>query len=139
MSEYLFVCGTLLPELVPDHLREMVSAFKPLGEATVRGRLYDLGEYPGAVLDENADSLVHGRVFQLPDDPEVLVALDDYECVEANDLAASLFIRNTAKAKMSDGGEVVCWIYTYNRDVTGKPLIDTGDYLSYRERAATNE
>lgn len=139
MSNFLFVCGTLLPELVPDHLRALVRSFKPLGEGTVRGRLYDLGEYPGAVLDEEAVSVVRGRVFELPDDPSVLEALDDYECVEPNDLAASLFIRNTATAKMANGEELACWIYTYNRDVTGKPVIEDGDYLAYRERATVDE
>src|SRR5206468_12951381 len=56
--------------------RSLVAKLTPLGPATVSGRLYDLGPYPGMVLDEAA-ARVHGELFALPDDPALLASLDD--------------------------------------------------------------
>ena len=53
----LFIYGTLLPGLVRPPLDALVARMTPLGPATVLGRLYDLGPYPGLVLDDDAASL----------------------------------------------------------------------------------
>ena len=131
MPEYLFVCGTLLPELVPGHLAGLLRSLTAVGEAYVSGLLYDLGEYPGAIIDESAKTRVRGRVFQLPPDPAVIQALDDYECVDPNDIAGSLFVRTQVNASLANGESLLCWIYVFNGDVTGKPLVPNGDYLEY--------
>lgn len=131
MSEHLFVCGTLLPELVPEHLRGFVRSLTSVGEAFVRGTLYDLGEYPGAVLDANATGHIRGWVYRLPADPTVLAALDDYEGFDPTDASASLFIRELVTATLATGEAVECWIYTYNRSVHLAPMILSGDYLQH--------
>jgi gamma-glutamylcyclotransferase (GGCT)/AIG2-like uncharacterized protein YtfP len=65
MPEYLFVYGTLLPGVGPIRLRELTRRLRPVGLATVRGRLYDLGAYPGVVVDAVGDE-VAGYVYELP-------------------------------------------------------------------------
>ena len=106
-----------------------VRQFKWCGQASARGRLYNLGAYPGAVLDRAADTRIIGQVCQLPDNPAVLAALDDYEgFYYLNDHSDSLFVRTTTVVQFSDGREITCWIYVYNRDVGGALLVPDGDY-----------
>jgi gamma-glutamylcyclotransferase (GGCT)/AIG2-like uncharacterized protein YtfP len=78
MSDYLFVYGTLLPELAPQAVLNEVRQFLWLGQGAACGRLYDLGDYPGAILDAAAETRIVGQVCQLPDNPAVLEALDAY-------------------------------------------------------------
>ncbi len=47
-----------------------------IADAKVSGSLYDLGAYPGLLLNES-DSLVIGEVYQVDD--EILNKLDDIE------------------------------------------------------------
>ncbi len=116
MSELLFVYGTLRPGHAPARVAGWVATFIPQGAATVRGRLYDLGAYPGVVLDEEADT-VHGELFSLPDDPELLSRLDAYEDYRPREPAESLFLRVRTIATSQDGTSHECWIYVYNRTV----------------------
>jgi gamma-glutamylcyclotransferase (GGCT)/AIG2-like uncharacterized protein YtfP len=129
MADYLFVYGTLLPHLAPEAVVNEVRQFKWLGQAVASGRLYNLGAYPGAILDPAADTRIIGQVCQLPDNPSVLAALDAYEGIYyADHLPDSLFVRTTTTVKFSDGREITCWIYVYNRDVGDAPLVTDGDY-----------
>jgi gamma-glutamylcyclotransferase (GGCT)/AIG2-like uncharacterized protein YtfP len=48
------VYGTLRPGRAPAAVAAVVATLRPLGAARVRGRLYDLGAYPGAVPDSGA-------------------------------------------------------------------------------------
>lgn len=91
MSRYIFIYGTLLPETTPDGVADAVESLRFVGKARVRGRLYDLGEYPGAVLDASSRREIIGRVFALPEDEEVLKALDVYEGFNPQDRENSLF------------------------------------------------
>jgi len=78
MSQHLFLYGTLLPGEAPNEIASIVKRFRRLGSAHVRGRLYDFGEFPGAVLDPSSRSLVHGELVLLPSDGRILEALDQY-------------------------------------------------------------
>jgi hypothetical protein len=55
MSDYLFVYGTLQPGVAPREIADAVEELKVIGNATVRGVLYDLGEFPGAVLNPESN------------------------------------------------------------------------------------
>ena len=68
MTHHLFVYGTLSPRHAPLEIAATVRRLRPVGQASVRGRLYDLGEYPGAVLSEKSRSVIRGEVFELPGD-----------------------------------------------------------------------
>src|SRR5436190_18383391 len=81
MREYLFVYGTLRTGLRPNEVAPLLSAIKLVGSATVRGRLYDLGEYPGVVLEEGC-GLVIGELLEMSVSPTPLSALDSYEGVD---------------------------------------------------------
>ena len=130
--EHLFVCGTLRPGLAPDEVAGLMGRMLRIGLASVPGRLYDLGDYPGAVLDPNCDAKIIGEVFQLPDDHAALAALDAYEGIDPQDSNAGLFVRREAEITLDDGVNLRCWIYVYNREVESAALITGGDYLIYK-------
>jgi gamma-glutamylcyclotransferase (GGCT)/AIG2-like uncharacterized protein YtfP len=124
---HVFVYGTLLPGLAPPVIAEVVNALRIMGTASVRGLLYDLGAYPGCVLTDSNDSLVHGVLLELPNQA-VLSQLDEYECYAAHDAAGSLFLRTKCQAALDEGRCVETWIYVYNRPLAGARLISSGRY-----------
>src|SRR5437764_4730137 len=65
VADRLFVYGTLLPGQSPPAMRDVVARLRPAGTAAVRGRLYDLGAYPGMVLDPAAGEVL-GQVMEMP-------------------------------------------------------------------------
>jgi gamma-glutamylcyclotransferase (GGCT)/AIG2-like uncharacterized protein YtfP len=132
MVEFLFLYGTLLPELAPAPLRASLAKLRRLGPGWVPGRLYDLGRYPGAVLDPATATRVVGQVFELPDEPAVLAALDAYEGFVAAEPAGSLYVREQRPVTLADGRRLACWMYVYNRDPGDRPLVPDGDYRRWR-------
>jgi gamma-glutamylcyclotransferase (GGCT)/AIG2-like uncharacterized protein YtfP len=127
--EYLFVYGTLRSELAPPHLRQILNESSRIGTGTVRGQLYDLGQYPGAKLDPLAESLIVGEVFTLLESQPMLAVLDYYEGFDPADPEASLFIRTRCQVELNDHRQLECWIYVYNQSLASAPLITSGDYL----------
>jgi gamma-glutamylcyclotransferase (GGCT)/AIG2-like uncharacterized protein YtfP len=129
VSEYLFVYGTLRPGLAPAELEEPLGQLRGVGKGSAPGRLYDLGEYPGAALDRRCAARVIGEVFELPPDRMPLPALDAYEGFDQQDIGSSLFVRTDCQVTLEDGRQLKCWIYIYNRGVSSGTLIPSGDYL----------
>ncbi len=127
--DYLFVYGTLRSELVPPHLRQILNESSRIGTGTVRGQLYDLGQYPGAQLDASAETLIVGEVFALLESRPALAVLDYYEGFDPADPEASLFIRTKCQVELNDNRQLECWIYVYNQPLVSAPLIISGDYL----------
>lgn len=123
---HLFAYGTLLDGVRPAAIARAAERLAALGPATVRGRLYDLGEYPGLVLDAAA-SEVHGTILAVPDDG-VLAALDAYEGFEPDRPDRSLFVRRGVTATLLEGRALDCLVYVYNRDPAGAPVIASGRY-----------
>ena len=138
MTDHLFLYGTLLPAVVGPPCRDHVARLRPVGRGWVPGRLYNLGWYPGAVLDPSAATRVHGEVFALPDDPTLLAALDVYEGFDANNPAGSWFLRIRHPITLDSGGEVACWLYVCPREPAEAPQIACGDYLRWRAGGETS-
>ena len=128
MSEYLFSYGTLLPQHAPSEVGGIVSKLRHFGEGTVRGVLYDLGDYPGAVLDPSSDKRILGTVFRLPEDPNILVEFDRYEGFNPSTPGTSLFLRKRYPVELATGPTLECWIYDYNGKRVGAPVVTNGRY-----------
>jgi gamma-glutamylcyclotransferase (GGCT)/AIG2-like uncharacterized protein YtfP len=112
MPTLLFIYGTLHPDRAPGEIAAVARRLTSIGPATIRARLYKLGAYPGAILDDAAPP-VPGHVFTVPDD-ETLAALDAYEDYRPGDPANSLFLREKAVVTLDDGTHQTCWVYLYN-------------------------
>jgi gamma-glutamylcyclotransferase (GGCT)/AIG2-like uncharacterized protein YtfP len=87
-----------------------------LGGATIAGRLYDLGHYPGLAISPGSDELVHGEVFRLSDPASAFTWLDAYEDVKPGD-PASEYERVVRTAQLVSGDEIEAWVYVYRGNV----------------------
>lgn len=128
MSQYLFAYGTLQPGLAPREVAHLVAQMKLLGTGTISGALYDLGSYPGAIVDPASTRRITGTVFRLPADPKFLAALDEYEDCFPDNPSASLFVRRIHAVILSDDTLLHCWVYEYNRSVDRARVMESGVY-----------
>lgn len=132
MREYLFLYGTLIPSQASDEMAATVQRLQRIGSAYAQGYLYDLGEYPGAILDPSSDTKITGEVFEITNKQDVLASLDSYEEFNPADLEGSLFVRTESPVTLSDGRRLNCWMYVYNRNPGAAPLVVGGDYEKYK-------
>ena len=116
----VFVYGTLRR----DGAGAMSSRFSNsrfIADAKVGGSLYDLGAYPGLLLDES-NSLVIGEVYEVDD--ETLKKLDDFE-------SSSHYWRKQVKISLGTHTKK-CWIYAPNPEAFSRlTLITSGDWIEY--------
>jgi gamma-glutamylcyclotransferase (GGCT)/AIG2-like uncharacterized protein YtfP len=122
----VFVYGTLRAGEAND-----VNRLSPkpslIGAATVRGRLYDLGSYPGLVLDDEAGEVL-GEVYRIA--PELEAELDRIE--EIYPTARDEYIKREVEVACA-GGRFTCLVYEVNqRYLAGRPRIALGDWQAYR-------
>lgn len=111
-----FVYGTLKNGfLAHDLLKD--STF--LGPATThpRYRLYDLGRFPGIIVDGSLGTGVIGELYEVPEN--LLPELDRYEAV-----AFGLFRRE--EIELSDG--TIALAYLYNRRYDGCQIVESGEW-----------
>ena len=129
LNNYLFIYGTLLDEPNPFaiFLNENSIFYS---KAKFKGRLYDFGDYPGAV--DAADGYdIYGSIFELRDVEEVLKHIDPYEGYGEGQRKPYLYIRKIITAE-TQNGPIDCWVYIYNRSVEGVKQITGGDFMAYK-------
>jgi len=127
-GDCVFFYGTLLPRHTPPAMRSVVPWLRLLGEGSVRGALYDFGEYPGAVLADSSEQRVYGAVFELPEGPRILDDLDRYEGYDAASPSSCLFVRRRHPVALSADGVIECWVYEYNGNPANARIIESGRY-----------
>jgi gamma-glutamylcyclotransferase (GGCT)/AIG2-like uncharacterized protein YtfP len=127
MNNLLFVYGTLLDE-GNEYAIYLKNNSRSYAEAKLRGKLYDIGEYPGAVLSKGCDEYVYGVILQLDDPESALKIIDEYEGFGKGQPFPNEFVRVSVKVE-TGVGEVICWVYLYNLPVTGLPWLKSGRYV----------
>lgn len=135
-NHYLFVYGSLLSGFNQPAFEYIRRYFTLVGPAKVKGELYDLGSYPAAVpsMDE---TYIIGELYQLNNNDEYSWAfsqLDDYEGIHAEDGKPTLYRREQVEVRL-DERLYFSWVYWFNGDVTGQPLVTSGnvaDYFRYK-------
>src|ERR1044072_4476714 len=123
MNQHLFLYGTLLPSEAPKEIASIVKRCRRLGAAHVRGRLYDFGEFPGAILNPPSRTIIHGELVALPSDVRILRELDRYEEFDPADPKRSLFVRKKVQVQMTNGSSREGWIYVYNKPPAQAKLV----------------
>lgn len=118
----LFTYGTLMRGY-PLHA-VLAGRVTLLASGTARGRLLDLGRYPGLV---EGDGRVSGEVYRL-DDPELLPMLDREEGYN--------FDRRRAIVTLAGGRRVRAWLYRYRGPRERATPIPDGVYRRARPPAA---
>ena len=112
MHPYLFVYGTLKkgnmnPAAIHLHLHA-----KWIGEGVMSGRLYQLGDYPGAHYLYGAKEEVKGEVFEM-NDLNLLTMLDEYEGIGPDIPKPHEYVRQLCPIRKGEV-ELLCWVYLYN-------------------------
>ncbi len=100
----LFVYGTLKRGFPNSWSRRLWAAARFAGEASLPGRLFDLGAFPAFVESGEPGEKVHGEVALLPD-AELLAELDFYE--------GSAYTRELRTVEMQDGERREAWVYIF--------------------------
>ena len=130
MAQHLFVYGTLMSGAGHRMGARLQREARLVGPARIQGRLYDLGTYPGLVETGPADGEVHGEVFELIDPARSFRWLDAYEGIVPGREARSEYARVERLVRLEDGRELTAWVYIYQAPVHGRPVIESGRWLS---------
>ncbi len=128
MSNYLFVYGTLNPKSAPKEIAAVVKQLTYIGDGFVRGRLYDLGDFPGIKLRSNSKTKVRGQIYKLPADHNAISSIDAYEEYYPKRLDKSLYLRKLTDVELENGKTVRSWVYEYNGQPASSSLIKSELY-----------
>ena len=93
----------------------------------MKGHLYDLGSYPGAVADATGKEYIFGSVLKADNIHDLLQVIDDYEGFGENQDQPNEFVRRVGEIE-TDSGVMNCWVYLYNLPVWDYPRIMSGKY-----------
>jgi len=128
-TDLLFVYGTL--RRACDHAMSRILATRAayLGDARIRGRLYRVADYPGAVLSGDPHERVLGELCRLRAPAMLLPLLDAYEGL-GSPLTPGEFERRIVPVERPGGARVDAWIYLYRGSTAGLERIPSGDFLS---------
>ena len=131
---HLFVYGSLRSGFHSPVYEYVSRFFNLIGDAKVKGKLYDMGSYPGGV-PANDDAFIIGELYRIRDESEFSWAigqLDDYEGVNVESDEVQLYRRELTDVFIN-GEMIPAWIYWYNGEVNGRPVITSGDLMEYLE------
>ncbi|MDX1334718.1 MAG: gamma-glutamylcyclotransferase family protein [Gammaproteobacteria bacterium] len=132
--DYLFVYGTLRYGVNHRNGRLLMEQADYIGEATVRGYLYDIGLYPGLVLSRGRGQRITGDIFRLRHPRQLLSILDEYEECAPGYARPQEYRRVKTLANLKNGGRVLAWVYEYRHPLRRHKRIIHGDYLRYKDR-----
>lgn len=131
----LFVYGSLRSGFRNPVYKYLTKYFNLLGEALVKGKLYDMGDYPVAVPTDEG-KFISGELYAINNPLEfswAIAQLDDYEGLNTEAGEQPLYKREEVVA-YQDGQAVSAWIYWFNHSVSGHPEIESGDLLQYLQK-----
>ena len=118
---YLFVYGTLRSAFRNPYAQYLRDHAKLVGQACVRGCLYNLGRYPGLRPPRTPDDWVTGELYRLAEATTVLPLLDRYE--------GPCFRRVVRVVWRKGGPRMEVWVYEYLRPVAEMRRVVSGDFL----------
>jgi gamma-glutamylcyclotransferase (GGCT)/AIG2-like uncharacterized protein YtfP len=126
MNPHLFVYGSLMStarHAMGDRLR---AEARLIGAATIQGRLYRVSWYPGAAESPDPEQKVHGELYALDAPARALVWLDAYEGIAPESRESGDYSRVERPVRLASGEEIAAWVYLYQLDVSGLPLVADG-------------
>ena len=128
----LFVYGSLRSGF-HNPAYDYISKFFTLdGEATVKGKLYDMGGYPAAIPCTD-EYYILGELYELKQAEDfswAIAQLDEYEGVNPGEDELPLYKRDIAEVQIKDE-KTNAWIYWFIGNVEGQPVISSGDVKDF--------
>ena len=131
-KDHVFFYGTLITGARDDAVRRLVDTYcRIVGPAWLRGRLYDLGPYPGMVKPRpGKGDAVQGVIARLMRPRLLLPALDAYEDYDPAAPGAGAYLRRRAVARLRpDDRHLPCWVYLLRRQPVRAAVIPDGDWV----------
>jgi gamma-glutamylcyclotransferase (GGCT)/AIG2-like uncharacterized protein YtfP len=128
-SDRLFVYGTLMRGYVHPMAKLLSANADFLGEASCRGKLYLVKHYPGLVLSDDTNEIVHGELYRLRAPDDLLRAFDMYEACGEGFAEPTQYVRQMFSVTLADGTASEAWTYVYNWPVTDLKRIESGRFL----------
>lgn len=128
----LFVYGSLRSGFRNPAYDYLTCHFQLIGEAVVKGKFFDKGDFPVAVPVSN-EHFIHGELYELNQESEfvwVFGQLDDYEGVNVEPEETPLYRREPVTVYLN-GTETRAWIYWYNGNTASLPELPIGDVMKY--------
>lgn len=128
----LFVYGSLRSGFHNPAYDYISKYFTLIGEAKVKGKLYDMGNYPAAVQVFD-DHFIVGELYDLKETQDfswAIEQLDDYEGVNPEEGEKALYKRELVNVLYKEQS-VEAWIYWYAGDIEGQPIIPSGDVKDF--------
>lgn len=122
-TNYLFIYGTLLPEISGRMSKWMAKNSEVICSGSIPGFLYLISDYPAAIYDNETSDCVQGLIVELPNKVHCFSILDSYEGKE--------YLRTINHVTGKDSIERMCWMYLYNRPINNLQLISTGNYVEF--------
>jgi gamma-glutamylcyclotransferase (GGCT)/AIG2-like uncharacterized protein YtfP len=130
----LFVYGSLRSGFHHPAYDYISKYFKLVSRAKVKGKLYDMGNYPSA-LPTNEEAYIVGELYELHDPNNfkwAIEQLDDYEGLNPEEGEQPQYRRATTTVYFNNE-TTEAWIYWFNGDVQGQPIIASGDIMEFIE------
>ena len=131
-SDRLFVYGTLMRGYVHPMAKMLSANADFLGEASCCGRLYLVKHYPGLVLSDDANEIVHGELYRLREVEAMLREFDMYEACGEGFPEPTQYIRQMFSVRLADGTASDAWTYVYNWPVAKLTRIESGRFLAVK-------
>ncbi|MES2623657.1 MAG: gamma-glutamylcyclotransferase family protein [Pseudomonadota bacterium] len=132
MPSHIFVYGTLRRAASSVIHHEWLDGCVYVANGWMRGRLYEISHYPGAVESQDLRDKVVGEVYKL-DTQEALDRLDQYEECSASFPEPHEYSRKIVEVTIGGDESVLAWAYIFNREVVNLQQIKSGDYLEFIE------
>jgi gamma-glutamylcyclotransferase (GGCT)/AIG2-like uncharacterized protein YtfP len=124
-SDYIFVYGTLRRESNNEMSHLLMKYADFVDQASFRGKLYQVGNYPGAVSSDNPNDRVQGEVYQLHQAEVVLPLLDQYEEFGPKYPEPNEYLRQKLTVLLNSGRFVMAWVYVYNHSTDGLEFLSS--------------
>jgi gamma-glutamylcyclotransferase (GGCT)/AIG2-like uncharacterized protein YtfP len=128
----IFVYGSLRSGFRSEAYQYISRYFNLLGNATIKGKLFDLGDYPAAIATDENYFLV-GELYQIAREEEfnwAIEQLDDYEGLNVEADETALYKREITTVYINNE-TVKAWVYWFTGSVENKPVVASGDMLQY--------
>ena len=127
-AEFIFVYGTLRKQMASDMYHVLATYCDYFSDGVMRGKLYEVCGYPGAIESGDANDKVSGELYKMHDPKLVLARLDDYEECSDRFPMPHEYSRKRLLIELGCGDSVVAWVYIYKHDVSKLRQILSGNY-----------
>lgn len=139
-SPLIFVYGTLRQNFLNQNQTLLPNCANLIDYGFFNAQLFDLGNYPGAILTRSKSSRVHGEVWTLGDNFSSLPVLDNYEELNTyTKIYGPEYRRIMQKITTKKFGKVQAWVYIIRKlRHPCKPIL-SGDYITYLQQSQTSK